>query len=144
MAAPVTRGHDGPEVSDPGIEFGVGVYAAARPARSAAPFSIEAELEYDGHVWEFVGSESGAPGATSFSTRIDQGPLYVVGHHVHLAQDAIMWPALDGEQGTGFGGGGAGSGGIGVAGAGSRVTIRVDGDPGPRARLGIALYRLVE
>ena len=55
----LTQGMDGPAVeAAPGLEFGVGVYAAARPVTADSPFQMDPQIEYDGHVWAWSRSSA--------------------------------------------------------------------------------------
>jgi hypothetical protein len=62
-----TRGPDGPEVVDPDVRLGVGIYGPAESTERMAGASVPALTERDGHVWQLVDVEESAPGARSLA-----------------------------------------------------------------------------
>ncbi|MFN8192902.1 MAG: hypothetical protein U0R80_01300 [Nocardioidaceae bacterium] len=142
----LTQGHDGPVITPDGVDFGVGAYAVDTPAAAGWGSGVSRLVEADGHLWRFVSLTDGRPEGGSFTaTSPTEGPRWVELHFSRVQQDAIVRGLIQGQESSPyFGGGGTGSAGLGLAEPGSRVTIRVQGDPGSRARVALAFYERVD
>ncbi|MFC5176433.1 hypothetical protein [Nocardioides taihuensis] len=137
-----TRGPDGPEVVDPDLRLGVGIYGPAESTERTAGVSLPALTERDGHVWQLVDVETSAPGARKLAVTAPGQDVVAqalltgvpVGTHgqLHSGSRRLSWVLADDEQ----------TGRVpGVLRADDpALRLELVGPAGPDARMAFALY----
>ncbi len=127
-------------VEAPGAHLGFAFYEVAPTVATVAGWDLPEQVEYDGHLWTYSDSTSRPAPSGRLQVPVDAsgGPVLVQGMSSGNFRHTVR-TLVDGRVASLSSGGGLGTVGMFVDGV---HTVTIDGGRlGPRAEVGIALYR---